>query len=88
MCIWSTEEREPDWNCRIRHHQNTDVHLTPLECMKSAGAGSGEKSAWRQPEEPQKETKECPEKQKENWVSWTSEKFEKRLLFKNKAVNL
>lgn len=56
--------------------------------MKSAGAGSGEKSAWRQPEEPQKETEECPEKQKENWMSGTSEKFEKRLLFKNKVVNL
>lgn len=56
--------------------------------MKSPGAGSGEKRAWRQPEEePQKQTKEWPEKWKENRVSVRSEKFKRRLLFKNKLVS-
>lgn len=55
--------------------------------MKSPGAGS-EKMAWRQPVEvPQKETKEWPGKQKEPLVNVVSEKFKRRLLFKeNKLV--
>lgn len=54
--------------------------------MKSPGAGSEKRGSRQSVEGPQRETKEWPGKQKEPQVNVISEKFKRRLLFKENKV--